>query len=82
MIKVLFFGRLRELLNCSEIQIDDFELGSVANLRVLLAKKGPKWAEFIEGNNALVAVNQDMVDESSQIKTGDEVAFFPPVTGG
>jgi len=82
MIKVLFFGRLRELLNCSQLEFVDFEQGTVAQLRLELANKGSQWAEFIEGNNALAAVNQEMVEENSMIKSGDEVAFFPPVTGG
>lgn len=82
MIKVLFFGRLRELLDCAQLDISDFEQGTVAQLREALAKKGEKWAEFISGNNALAAVNQEMVDETCMIKVGDEVAFFPPVTGG
>lgn len=82
MIKVLFFGRLRELLDCSELEITDFKQTTVAQLRTDLANKGAKWAEFIAGNNALAAVNQEMVEETSLIKSGDEVAFFPPVTGG
>jgi len=82
MIKVLFFGRLRELLDCSQLELVDFEQGTVAQLRLELANKGSLWAEFIEGNNALAAVNQEMVEENSMIKSGDEVAFFPPVTGG
>jgi len=82
MIKVLFFGRLRELLDCAQLEITDFEQGTVAQLRIELANKGTHWAEFIVSNNALAAVNQEMVEENSMIKPGDEVAFFPPVTGG
>ncbi|MBU2970697.1 MoaD/ThiS family protein [Pseudoalteromonas sp. C2R02] len=82
MIKVLFFGRLRELLDCSGLEVTDFEQTTVAQLRIELANKGAKWAEFIAGNNALAAVNQEMVEETSLVKSGDEVAFFPPVTGG
>jgi len=82
MIKVLFFGRLRELLDCSQLEITDFEQATVAQLRLELANKGTHWAEFIVGNNALAAVNQEMVEETSMINSGDEVAFFPPVTGG
>ncbi len=82
MIKILFFGRLRELLKCSEYNLTDFGTGDVTALRKHLSQNGADWAEFITGNNALVAVNQEMVEETKIITTGDEVAFFPPVTGG
>ena len=44
--------------------------------------KNKEWQSFFENNTLLAAVNHDMVDENHPVKAGDEVAFFPPVTGG
>ncbi|MDC0611447.1 MoaD/ThiS family protein [Vibrio sp.] len=83
MIRVLFFGRLRELLKCGVLELTAIqEPISLAKLRVELRKKGGDWEEFLSTQHALAAVNQDMADETVIVKTGDEVAFFPPVTGG
>ena len=38
--------------------------------------------EFVSLNIAMMTLNQAMADSSISVKAGDEVAFFPPVTGG
>ena len=52
------------------------------DLREHLCAKGNEWAQALQTGKLLVAINQDMVSMVSMVKTGDEVAFFPPVTGG
>jgi molybdopterin synthase sulfur carrier subunit len=54
----------------------------VANLRSLLQEKGEAWNEYLASGNALVAVNQEMTNDDAVLNDADEVAFFPPVTGG
>ena len=50
--------------------------------RVLLRGNGPD-PDSLDPHKALrVAVNQDMARDDTPVKEGDEVAFFPPVTGG
>lgn len=85
MIKVLFFASLKETLDCEGLDIADSTIDTVAKLRGFLAAKGDVWAKaFGQGaaSNTLVAVNQTLSDGDKAIKAGDEVAFFPPVTGG
>jgi sulfur-carrier protein len=83
-VKVLFFAGLREQLGTSA---EELELPSgvttVAALRSHLLARGDTWKSAL-GESKLVrtAVNQDMVPATARIKAGDEVAFFPPVTGG
>jgi molybdopterin synthase sulfur carrier subunit len=84
MIKLLYFARLREDLGTSA---EDLTLPAgvttVAGLRSHLIARGGTWASVLADGKALrVAVNQDMADPTTAIKSGDEVAFFPPVTGG
>ena len=80
MINVHFFGRLRDTLKCERIEIPAPE--NVAQLRIALGEKFSKWQDLLQQNQALVAVNQTMSDEHKALQRGDEVAFFPPVTGG
>ena len=84
MVKLLFFARLREDLGTST---EDLPLpagvATVASLRAHLMARGGAWATVLANGKALrVAVNQEMADPATAIKAGDEVAFFPPVTGG
>jgi molybdopterin synthase sulfur carrier subunit len=88
MIKVLFFAQLRESLGCNELAIDlasDQRFNSVTTLEQLreaLAKTDENWQLSLANGKLLMAVNQTIVDGSQAVKDGDEVAFFPPVTGG
>ncbi|WP_087016157.1 MoaD/ThiS family protein [Thaumasiovibrio subtropicus] len=80
MITVRFFASTRELLGTDLLEIEDASL-SVAGLRAKLISHGANWERGLA--NSLVAVNQVMVaDEQQTLIAGDEVAFFPPVTGG
>lgn len=82
MIKVLFFAALRERLNCSEYSLPNFQTGSVADVLVAVSEHSQKWQQELENQQILVAVNQQLVDKTAPVSAGDEVAFFPPVTGG
>ena len=82
MSTILLFGRLREEVGQSNIVFPEFLQGTVAELRnALVSSKIGDTHTFISGQ-ALVAVNQVIVDDSHQIHSGDEIAIFPPVTGG
>ncbi|MDO2948756.1 molybdopterin synthase sulfur carrier subunit [Aeromonas simiae] len=81
MIQVLFFAQVRELVGCDALAMPD-EYTSAEALRAALAERGDKWALALEPGKLLVAVNQTLVPLDTPIKGGDEVAFFPPVTGG
>ena len=82
MIKVLFFASLKETLACEGLEVTDTSINTVAQLRQFLASKGDLWASVIGASNTLVAVNQAMSGDDKVLNIGDEVAFFPPVTGG
>jgi molybdopterin synthase sulfur carrier subunit len=82
MIKIVFFAALREQLNCQELQISSEQASTVGELKQLLADKGEHWKKAFSNSALLSAVNHDMVNHDHILKAGDEVAFFPPVTGG
>jgi molybdopterin synthase sulfur carrier subunit len=82
MIRVLFFAHLREVLGAGESLDLAQGVDTVAGLRDQLAARGEAWKKLATTRNLRAAVNQTMVGFDTAIKDGDEVAFFPPVTGG
>ena len=82
MIKIVFFAALREQLGCAELSIAADKVKTVADVKQLLSEKNEQWQQTFSNASLLSAVNHDMVDGSHSVKAGDEVAFFPPVTGG
>lgn len=83
MITVLYFARLKEALGKNSEEIDGAGIATVNCVRALLAARDGVWAhEFAAGRAVRAAVNQDLATGDTPVKDGDEVAFFPPVTGG
>jgi sulfur-carrier protein len=83
-IKVLYFARIKEAVNYSTEEIDlPADVSTVTALKNYLAKRGETWADLFNGKQVIrAAINHNLVDDLTNIQAGDEVAFFPPVTGG
>lgn len=83
-IKVLYFAALREQLGTAGEELElPAGVATVAALRSHLRGRGGAWERALaEGRLVRMAVNQDMAPPSAALRAGDEVAFFPPVTGG
>jgi molybdopterin synthase sulfur carrier subunit len=82
-IHILFFARLREQLGCSDMEIEWQEsLATVASLKQYLQAQQQGWDDVLSADNILCAVNQEQAEDQQPVADGDEVAFFPPVTGG
>jgi molybdopterin synthase sulfur carrier subunit len=80
-VRILYFAGLREALGLAGESIDlPAGVATVAGLRDWLVGQGR--AQLATAKNLRCAVNQDMAKLDSTIKEGDEIAFFPPVTGG
>jgi molybdopterin synthase sulfur carrier subunit len=84
MVTVLYFARLREALGKSSEQIPlPAAVRDLEGLRALLVARGGAWEqELVPSKPVRAAVNQAMAHGDTQIADGDEIAFFPPVTGG
>ena len=82
MIRVLFFAHLREALGAGVSLPFADDVATVARLRDHLAARGDQWQTLATTRNLRAAVNQSMSAPDAAIRDGDEVAFFPPVTGG
>jgi sulfur-carrier protein len=83
-ITILYFARLKEALGTAIEQVDyAANTATVGGVCTLLAARGDVWAyEFAVGRAVRAAVNQELANMDTLVKEGDEVAFFPPVTGG
>ena len=83
-VTVLFFAALREQLGRPREELDlPANVATVGALREHLRARGGAWANAFAANRPVrAAINQDMVQPAAAIKAGDEIAFFPPVTGG
>ncbi|HPT49033.1 MAG TPA: molybdopterin converting factor subunit 1 [Accumulibacter sp.] len=83
MLKILYFASLRETLSESGETLPlPADVRDVAGLRRFLAARGGRWQCLLTAKNLRCAVNQEMARADSALNAGDEVAFFPPVTGG
>jgi len=83
-LELKFFASLRESLKVSEEKITiPSSVKTIADLRIHLFERGGIWAEVLANGKSLrCALNHQMVDPSTPLQEGAEVAFFPPVTGG
>lgn len=84
MVRIVYLARLRDAFGKSVEQVDlPGEVGTVAALLAWLRTRGGVWAhELASGRAVRVAVNHDLAQPTTSIKSDDEVALFPPVTGG
>lgn len=81
-ITLLFFGQLKERLQCANYSIAINKPISIKQLKSELVSLEPDWQAALSDSLVLAAINQQVAQEQAIVKGGDEVAFFPPVTGG
>ncbi|VVO00525.1 MoaD/ThiS family protein [Pseudomonas fluorescens] len=78
-VTVKFFARYREALGVDSLKVEG-DFASVDDVRVLLAQRDG--AEVLSEQNLMCARNEDLCQLDEPLADGDEVAFFPTVTGG
>lgn len=82
MIRIRYFGILHEQLNCQE-ELLFWTGGSSDKLLEILRARGPIWADALAADRIFkIALDQNLLHESTYIPDGAEVGFLPPVTGG
>ena len=83
-LSLRYFAGIREQLGRDGEALESVsDVATVAALRQLLMARGEIWQQALSEKRVLrVAVNQDMAGPETLLRDGDEVAFFPPVTGG
>jgi molybdopterin synthase sulfur carrier subunit len=83
MVQLRYFASLRETLGLGDESVALPEaVGTVGGLQQWLQERGEPWREALADDRLLVAVNQEVCDREAAVNDGDEIAWFPPVTGG
>ncbi|MDF1645351.1 MAG: molybdopterin converting factor subunit 1 [Pseudomonadales bacterium] len=83
MIKVLFFARIRDQVGCAELDVELPDMvDNIDGLTGVIKAQGAAFEEALSDPNLLIAVNQEMAGGQTTVEDGDEIAYFPPVTGG
>ena len=82
-VRLVYLARLREALGASHERLAIGAGTTVGALRAELCARGGAWGvELAPGRAVRVAVNHALAADDALLAPGDEVAFFPPVTGG
>jgi len=84
MLTILYFARLKESLGTAKEDLPlPQDATTIQGLMQHLAARGEVWQQEFDGCSPIrAAINQELVPNTASFKDGDEIAFFPPVTGG
>jgi sulfur-carrier protein len=84
MVRLVYLARLRDALGTTGESVDlPREVSTVRALLDWLARRGGAWTlELAPGRGVRIAVNHDIAQADTPVRAGDEIALFPPVTGG
>ncbi|MCB1832134.1 MAG: molybdopterin converting factor subunit 1 [Geminicoccaceae bacterium] len=83
-MKIRYFAWLRQRTGCSQEEVDPPpDVTTVAALMEWVGRRHPRFAEACAAKGVVrCAINQEYVERDATVAASDEVAFFPPVTGG
>ncbi len=79
-VRLLFFGAARDATGCGEAEIEVPTPATAASVRAAVLARHPDLRRF--GRSLLIAVNEEYAGPSAPVRAGDEIAIFPPVSGG
>jgi molybdopterin converting factor subunit 1 len=79
-VKVLFFGRLKDVVGQAEESLDLADASTIEQLFALYSGRIPELAKY--RSSVVASRNQEFASWDTQLHSGDEVGFLPPVSGG
>jgi len=79
-VRLLFFASLKDIVGSRELRLDVPQGSTVGDLLSQLESKYPRMKDY--RSVILTALNEEYVDKAARISEDDEVAIFPPVSGG
>ncbi|GAA0790206.1 molybdopterin converting factor subunit 1 [Marinobacterium sediminicola] len=83
-MKLVYFARIREQLGCDEeeMALPDGVTTLAELIERLVQLRGETWHQVLSAPDLICAINQEVAALDATLSDNDEVAFFPPVTGG
>ena len=81
-MKIKYFAWIKDITLCDEEKIDDSKINDIENLKLFLINKYPNLKKHIQQKILRFAINKEYISNNSNLKNDDEVAIFPPVSGG
>ena len=83
MVQLRYFASLRETLGTGDEQLElPGDINDLTGLTRWLQNRDDTWKQALSDTRLHVAINQQIVNTNAAVTDGDEVAWFPPVTGG
>tara|TARA_B100001250_G_scaffold380208_1_gene371488 strand:- start:175 stop:420 length:246 start_codon:yes stop_codon:yes gene_type:complete len=81
-MKIKYFAWIKDITLCDEEKIDDSKINDIENLKLFLINKYPNLKKHIQQKILRFAINKEYISNNSNLKNDDEIAVFPPVSGG
>jgi len=81
-MKIKYFAWIKEITNNSEEEINSEEIYNLDELKLFMIKKYPDLKKHLDKEILRFAVNQEYIIENINLNANDEIAIFPPVSGG
>ena len=81
-MKIKYFAWIKDITLCDEEKIDDSKINDIENLKLFLINKYPNLKKHIQQKILRFAINKEYISNNSNLKNNDEIAVFPPVSGG
>ena len=81
-MKIIYFAWIKEISNKEDEEIISNEIDDLDKLKKFLITKYPKLKKHLDKEILRFAINQEYVSENVKLKLKDEIAVFPPVSGG
>ncbi len=81
-MQIKYFAWIKDITQCDEENLDDIKINDIENLKLFLINKYPNLKKHIQQKILRFAINKEYISNNSNLKNDDEVAIFPPVSGG
>ena len=82
-MKIKYFAWIKDITKTNFEEINDDSIKDIQALKLFLCKKYPKLKLHMKKNNIIrIAINLEHINKNKKIHQNDEIAFFPPVSGG
>ena len=81
-MKIKYFAWIKDITNCEEEEISSNKINNLDKLKVFIKKKYPGLIKYLDKEILRFAVNQEYTITNINLDNNDEIAIFPPVSGG